>query len=60
LIRSAMRGVSKQNVIKRARFKIIKIAMFHNKAFATKWPEMRDGRLATKSKLKVCQMQNRA
>jgi hypothetical protein len=34
--------------------------MFQNKAFATKWPEMRDGRLATKSKLKVCQMQNRA
>jgi hypothetical protein len=55
-----MRGVFKQNAIKRARFKIIKIVMFQNKAFATKWSEMKDGRLATKSKLKVCQMQNRA
>jgi hypothetical protein len=55
-----MRGVSKQNAIKRARLKLIKISTFQNKAFASKRPEVRDRWLATKAKLKGCQMQNRA
>jgi hypothetical protein len=55
-----MRGVSKQDAIKRARLKLIKIGTFQNKAFASKWPEVRDRRLATKAKLKGSQMQNRA
>jgi hypothetical protein len=55
-----MRGVSKQNAIKRARLKLIKIATFQNKAFASKRPEVRDRRLAIKAKLKGGQMQNRA
>jgi hypothetical protein len=46
-----MRGVSKQNAIKRARLKLIKIATFQNKTFASKRPKMRDRRLATKVKL---------
>jgi hypothetical protein len=54
-----MRGVSKQNAIKRSRLKLIKIATFHNKAFASKRPRVRDKRLATKAKLKGGQMQNR-
>jgi hypothetical protein len=55
-----MRGVSKQNAIKRARLKLIKIATFQNKEFASKRPKVRDRRLATKAKLKGGQMQNRA
>jgi hypothetical protein len=55
-----MRGVSKQNAIKGARLKLIKIATFQNIAFASKWPEVRDRRLATKAKLKGGHMQNRA
>jgi hypothetical protein len=55
-----MRGVSKQNAIKRVRLKLIKISTFQNKAFASKRPEVRDTRLATKAKLKEDQMQNRA
>jgi hypothetical protein len=55
-----MRGVSKQNVIKRARLKLIKISTFQNKAFASKRAEVRDRRIATKAKLKGGQMQNRA
>jgi hypothetical protein len=54
-----MRGVSKQNAIKRARLKLIKIATFQNKKFAFKGPKVRDRRLATKAKLKGDQMQNR-
>jgi hypothetical protein len=54
-----MRGVSKQNAIKRARLELIKIFIFQNKTFASKRPEMRDRRLATKAKLKGGQMQNR-
>jgi hypothetical protein len=54
-----MRGVSKQNAVKGARLKHIKIATFQNKAFASKWPEVRDRRLAAKVKLKGGQMQNR-
>jgi hypothetical protein len=55
-----MRGVSKQNIIKRARLKLIKISIYQNKASASKWPKMRDRRLATKAKLKGSQVQNRA
>jgi hypothetical protein len=55
-----MRGVSKQNAIKRARLKLIKISTFQNKAFASKRPEVRDKRLAIKAKLKGGQMQNLA
>jgi hypothetical protein len=55
-----MRGVSKQNAIKRARLKFIKISLFQNKAFAFKWPMMRDRRLTTKPKLKGSQVQNQA
>jgi hypothetical protein len=55
-----MRGVSKQNAIKRARLKLIKISTFLNKAFASKRPKVRDRRLATKAKLKGGQIQNRA
>jgi hypothetical protein len=53
-----MRGVSKQNAIKRARLKLIKISMFQNKAFASKRPKVRDRRLAIKAKIKGGQMQN--
>jgi hypothetical protein len=55
-----MRGVSKQNAIKRARLKLIKISTFQNKASASKRPKVRDRRLATKVKLKGGQIQNRA
>ncbi len=55
-----MRGVSKQNAIKRARLKLVKITTFQNKAFASKRSEVRDRRLLTKSKLKGGQEQNRA
>jgi hypothetical protein len=55
-----MRGVSKQNAIKRARLKLIKITMFQKKAFASKGPKVSDRRLATKAKLKGGQMLNRA
>jgi hypothetical protein len=55
-----MRGVSKQNAIKRARLKFIKISMFQNKSFASKRSEMRDRKLATKAKLKGSQVQNQA
>jgi hypothetical protein len=55
-VRSAMRGVSKKNAIKRARLKFIKIFMFHNKSFASKRSEIRDRRLVTKAKLKGSQV----
>jgi hypothetical protein len=55
-----MRGVSKQNAIKRARLKLIKITIFQNKSFASKGPEVRDRMLATKAKLKGGQIQNQA
>jgi hypothetical protein len=51
-----MRGVFKQNTIKRARLKLIKIATFQNKAFASKSPKMRDRRLTTKAKFKGGEM----
>jgi hypothetical protein len=55
-----MRGISKQDAIRRARLKLIKTATFQNKALATKRPEMRDGWLASKARLKGSQMQNQA
>jgi hypothetical protein len=55
-----MRGVSKQNAIRRMRLKLIKITTFQNKALTTKRPEIRDRRLVTKAKLKWGQVQNRA
>jgi hypothetical protein len=55
-----MRGVSKQNAIKGARLKFIKIVTFQNKAFTSKRTKVRDRRLAIKAKLKGGQMQNRA
>jgi hypothetical protein len=55
-----MRGVSKQNAIKRARLEHIKIAMFQNKTLATKRSKMRDKMLVTKVKLKGSKMQNQA
>jgi hypothetical protein len=55
-----MRVVSNQNVIRRTRLKLIKVTTSQNKALATKRPEMRDRRLATKAKLKGGQVQNRA
>jgi hypothetical protein len=58
-VRSALRGVSRQNAINGVRLKIIKIAMFQNKAFASKGTKVRDRRLVTKAKLKGGQMQNR-
>jgi hypothetical protein len=47
-----MRGVSKQNAIRRMRLEFIMIATFRNKALTTKRPEMRDRWLASKVKLK--------
>jgi hypothetical protein len=55
-----MRGLSKKNIIRRTRLKFINIATFQNKALVTERPEMRDGWLASKAKLKGGQMQNRA
>jgi hypothetical protein len=55
-----MKGVSKQNAIKRTRLKLVKITTFQNKVFASKRNEVRDRRLSTKSKLKGGQEQNRA
>jgi hypothetical protein len=55
-----MRGISKQDAIRKARLKLIKIATFQNKALATKRPEKRDGWLASKAKLEGSQMQNQA
>jgi hypothetical protein len=56
-----MRGVSKQNAIKGARLKLIKIVPFQNKTFASKRPKMRDNRLATEAKLKgvKCRIEHR-
>jgi hypothetical protein len=51
-VRSVMRGIVKQNAIRRTTLKLIQILIFQNKALATKRPEMRDGWLASKAKLK--------
>jgi hypothetical protein len=53
---SAMRGISKQNAIRRTRLKFIQIVTLQDKALATKRPEMRDRRLVSKAKLKGGQM----
>jgi hypothetical protein len=55
-VRSAMRGVSKQDSIRRMRLKFIRISMLQDKALATKRPEMRDRRLLSKAKLKGGEM----
>jgi hypothetical protein len=55
-----MRGVSKQDAIRRMRLEFLKIATLQDKALATKRPKIRDGRLVSKAKLKGGQMQNRA
>jgi hypothetical protein len=60
MIRSAMRGIAKQDTIRRVRLKLIKIATFQNKALAFKRPKMRDRGISTKTKLKGGQMQNLA
>jgi hypothetical protein len=51
-----MKGVSKQNAIKRARLKLINISTFQNKTFTSKWPKMGNRRLTTNMKLKGSQM----
>jgi hypothetical protein len=51
-----MRLTTKQNAIKRTKLKFIQIAMLQDKALATKRPEMKDRRLASKAKLKGGQM----
>jgi hypothetical protein len=53
-----MRSITKQDAIGRAKLKLIKIATFQNKELAFERPEIRDGRLSTKMKLKGGQMQN--
>jgi hypothetical protein len=53
-----MRCITKQNVIRGMRLKFVQIAMLQDKALATKRPEMRDGRLASKAKLKGGQIQD--
>jgi hypothetical protein len=55
-----MRGISRQDAIGRSRLKFIKIVTFQDKALTTKRLEMRDGRLASKAKLKGSQIQDRA
>jgi hypothetical protein len=55
-----MRCITKKNAIRGMRFKFIHIAMLQDKALATKRPEMRDGWLASKAKLKGGQSQDRA
>jgi hypothetical protein len=55
-----MRSIDKQNAIRRMKLKFIKITTFEDKALATKMPEMRDGWLASKAKLKGSQIQDRA
>jgi hypothetical protein len=55
-----MRSITKQDIIRRARLKLIKIATFQNKALTSERSEMRDRKLSTKTKLKEGQMQDRA
>jgi hypothetical protein len=50
-IKSTMRGISKQNVIRRMRLKFVKIIMLQDKALATKRPVIKDRWLASKVKL---------
>jgi hypothetical protein len=55
-----MRCITKKNAIKRTRLKFVQIATLQDKALVTKRPEMTDGRLASKAKLKGGQIQDRA
>jgi hypothetical protein len=55
-----MRCITKQNAIRGTRFKFVQIAMFQDKALATKRLEMRNGWFASKVKLKGGQIQDRA
>jgi hypothetical protein len=55
-----MQSIAKQDAIRRARLKLIKIFTFQHKALASKRSEMRDRKLSIKAKLKGAQMQNRA
>jgi hypothetical protein len=55
-----MRGVSKQDAIRRMGLEFIKIATLQDKTLATERSEMRDGWLASKAKLKGGQMHDRA
>jgi hypothetical protein len=59
-IRSSMRCITKQNAIRGTRFKFVQISTLQDKAHATKRPEMRDERLASKAKLKWGQIQDQA
>jgi hypothetical protein len=47
-----MRCITKQNTIRGTRLKFVQIVMLQDKTLATKRLEMRDGRLASKMKLK--------
>jgi hypothetical protein len=47
-----MRGISKQDAIRKMRLKFIQIATLQDKALTTKRLEMRDRKLASKMKLK--------
>jgi hypothetical protein len=55
-----MRGIAKQNAIRRTGLKLVQIARLEDKAHANKRPEMRDGWLASKAKLSGGQIQDRA
>jgi hypothetical protein len=55
-----VRGICKQDAIKRTRLKLIQIATLQDKALATERPKMRDGWLVSKAKLKEGQMQDQA
>jgi hypothetical protein len=51
-----MRGISRQNDIRRMRLKFVQIATLQDKTPATKRPEMREGQLVSKAKLKGSQI----
>jgi hypothetical protein len=60
MVQPAMRGISKQDAIRTVRLKFMKIVTFQDKELVTKRPEMRDGWLASKAKLKGSQIHDRA
>jgi hypothetical protein len=57
-VRSAMRCTTKENAIRRTRLKFVQITTLQDKALEIKRTEMRDGRLASKVKLKGGQIQD--
>jgi hypothetical protein len=59
-MRAAMRCITKQNAIRGTGLKFVQIATLQDKALATKRPEMRGRRLASKVKLKGGQIQDQA